>query len=155
MAVGPNHVVQWVNTRFAIYDKAGNIQAGYPKPGNAFWQGFGGACETQNSGDPIIQYDAVADRWIATQFTTNGPPYYQCFAISQTSNPGGVYNRYAYAFTDGFPDYPKITVWKNAYFASYNMFASTSGGWMKPWSSINQSRRGRVSASAGTRSAIR
>jgi len=132
MAIGPNNVVQWVNTRFAIYDKAGNIQAGYPKPGNAFWQGFGGPCETQNSGDPIIQYDAVADRWIATQFTTNGPPYYQCFAISQTSNPGGVYNRYAYAFTDGFPDYPKITVWKNAYFASYNMFASTSGGWLGP-----------------------
>ena len=132
MAVGPNHVVQWVNTRFAIYDKAGNIQAGYPKPGNAFWQGFGGPCETQNSGDPIIQYDAVADRWIGTQFTTSGTPYYQCFAISQTSNPGGAYNRYAYAFTDGFPDYPKITVWKNAYFASYNMFASTSGGWLGP-----------------------
>jgi hypothetical protein len=132
MAVGPNHIVQWVNVRFAIYDKQGNIQAGYPKPGNAFWAGFGGPCETQNSGDPIIQYDAAADRWIATQFTSSGPPFYECFAVSQTGNPGGAYNRYAYAFTDGFPDYPKITVWKNAYFASYNMFASTAGGWLGP-----------------------
>jgi hypothetical protein len=134
MAVGPNHVIQWVNVRFAIYDKLGNILPGYPKPGNAFWTGFGGPCETQNSGDPIIQYDAVADRWIATQFTSslsNGA-YYQCFAISQTSDPNGAYNRYAYAFTDGFPDYPKISVWKNAYFASYNMFSSTSGGWLGP-----------------------
>jgi hypothetical protein len=134
MAVGPNDVVQWVNVRVAIYDKTGTIRSGYPKPGNAFWSGFGGPCETQNSGDPIIQYDAVADRWIASQFTSalsNGA-YYQCFAISKTNDPGGAYTRYAYAFTDGFPDYPKITVWKNAYFASYNMFSSTSGGFIGP-----------------------
>src|SRR5262252_5339188 len=37
MAVGPNHIVQWVNVRFAVYDKAGNIYPGYPKLGNAFW----------------------------------------------------------------------------------------------------------------------
>lgn len=132
MAVGPNDIVQWVNVRFAIYDKQGNIRSGYPKPGNAFWAGFGGPCETQNSGDPIIQYDAVADRWIATQFTSSGTPYYECFAVSKTSDPGGAYNRYAYAFTDGFPDYPKVTVWKSAYFASYNMFSNTSGGFLGP-----------------------
>jgi hypothetical protein len=135
LAVGPNDVVQWVNTRYAIYDKAGNIRSGYPKAGNNFWSGFGGACQSQNSGDPIIQYDAVADRWIASQFTSTkdaNQAYYQCLAISQTSDPGGAYFRYAYAFTDGFPDYPKITVWKNAYFASYNMFMSTAGGWIGP-----------------------
>ena len=134
MAVGPNHVIQWVNVRFAIYDKSGTMLPGYPKLGNAFWSGFGGPCETQNSGDPIIQYDAVANRWIASQFTStlSGGNYYQCFAISQTSDPTGAYNRYAYAFSDGFPDYPKISVWKNAYFASYNMFTSTSGFWIGP-----------------------
>ncbi|HEX7794498.1 MAG TPA: hypothetical protein VF456_09120, partial [Vicinamibacterales bacterium] len=95
-------------------------------------QGVGGACQTQNSGDPIIQYDAVANRWIAAQFTSSVDALgncYECFAISQTPDPGGAYNRYAYAFNataDGFPDYPKITVWKNAYFASYNMFSSNS-----------------------------
>ena len=132
MAVGPNHIVQWVNVRFAIYGKDGSIAAGYPKLGNAFWSGFGGPCETRNDGDPIIQYDAVADRWIASQFTTNGPPYYQCFAVSTSGDPNGTYYRYAYAFTDGFPDYPKISVWSNSYFASYNMFSSTSGGFLGP-----------------------
>ena len=131
MAIGPNHIVQWVNVRFAIYDKQGHIFPGYPKPGNAFWQGFGGPCETQNSGDPIIQYDAVADRWIASQFTSSGSPYYQCFAVSKTGDPTGAYNRYSYAFTN-FPDYPKITVWKNAYLASYNMFSGTTGSWVGP-----------------------
>jgi hypothetical protein len=108
MAVGPNHIVQWVNTRFAIYNKSGIMLAGYPKQGNAFWQGFGGPCETRNDGDPIIQYDAVADRWIATQFTA-AAPYFECFAVSQTGDPTGAYHRYAYSF-DAFPDYPKITV---------------------------------------------
>jgi hypothetical protein len=134
MAVGPNDVVQWVNVQFAIYDKNGTIRAGYPKPGNAFWANFGGPCQTQNSGDPIIQYDGAADRWIASQFTTTADAsgnFYQCFAISQTSDPGGAYNRYSYAFTN-FPDYPKITVWKNAYFASYNMFSPNLTQWVGP-----------------------
>jgi Bacterial Ig domain len=131
MAVGPNHIVQWVNVRFAIFNKSGIMLPGYPKPGNAFWQGFGGPCESRNDGDPIIQYDVVADRWIATQFTASSP-YYQCFAISQTSDPTGAYYRYAYAF-EAFPDYPKITVWKNSYLASYNMFSSShGGGWRGP-----------------------
>src|SRR5678816_698719 len=131
MAIGPNHIVQWVNVRFAVFNKSGIMLPGYPKQGNAFWQGFGGPCETRNDGDPIIQYDAAADRWIATQFVA-ASPFFQCFAISQTSDPTGAYFRYAYSF-DAFPDYPKITVWKNAYLASYNMFSSSrGGGWRGP-----------------------
>lgn len=132
MAVGPNHVIQWVNVRFAIYDKSGNIRPGYPKPGNAFWSGFGGPCQDQNSGDPIIQYDVIANRWFATQFTTSGTPFYQCIAVSQTPDPEGAYYRYAYAFTDGFPDYPKFSVWPSAYFGSYNMFTNSLSGWLGP-----------------------
>ncbi|HYL38616.1 MAG TPA: hypothetical protein VEV17_22050, partial [Bryobacteraceae bacterium] len=45
MAVGPNHIVQWVNLSLAIYDKSGNILPGYPKEGNTIWTGFGGDCD--------------------------------------------------------------------------------------------------------------
>jgi len=130
MAVGPNHIVQWVNVRFAVFNKSGIMLPGYPKQGNAFWQGFGGPCETRNDGDPIIQYDAVADRWIASQFTA-ASPYYMCFAVSQTGDPTGAYYRYAYAF-DGLPDYPKMGIGKNSYLGSYNMFSSAHGGWRGP-----------------------
>src|SRR5919106_186517 len=54
--VGPKHYIQMVNTAFAIYDKNGNLLVG-PTPINALWSGFGGACETQNNGDPIVRYD--------------------------------------------------------------------------------------------------
>ena len=29
--------------------------------------GFGGACQTGGSGDPVVLYDQLADRWIITQ----------------------------------------------------------------------------------------
>ena len=131
MAVGPTQIVQWVNTDWAIFDKTGAMQAGYPKAGNSFWQGFGGDCETHNNGDPITQYDKLADRWIATQFALNTPfgQNYQCIAVSVTNDPGGSYFRYQYA-EPFMPDYPKASVWpvaytgapQGAYFFSYNMF---------------------------------
>ena len=40
--VGPNHYVQWVNTRFAVFSRAGVIAAGFPKNGNTLWTVFGG-----------------------------------------------------------------------------------------------------------------
>src|SRR5256714_4382889 len=70
--VGPNHYVQWVNLRYAIYtltrDASNNITAfnlvsGFPKQGNVLWSGFGGRCQSDNDGDPIVQYDQLADRW--------------------------------------------------------------------------------------------
>ena len=131
MAVGPNHIVQWVNTDWAVFDKTGVMQAGYPKAGNSFWTGFGGDCESHNNGDPIMQYDRIADRWLATQFALNTPfgQNYQCVAVSVTNDPGGSYYRYQYA-EPYMPDYPKASVWpvayagaaNGAYFFSFNMF---------------------------------
>src|SRR4051794_38004443 len=68
-AVGPNNVAQWVNISFEIWDKDGNSQTGGPVEGNALWQGFGGDCENINSGDPIVLYDQLADRWVFMQPT--------------------------------------------------------------------------------------
>jgi hypothetical protein len=122
MAVGPNHIVQWVNLDYAIFDKSGNLLPGFPKPGNSFWSGFGGICETSNSGDPIAQYDAAADRWVMSQLAASGSTFAQCFAVSRTNDPTGSYARYAYSFGNSLNDYPKIGVWPSGYFAAYNMF---------------------------------
>src|SRR5437763_8600270 len=54
-AVGATQYVQWVNLQFAIYDKTtGGLISG-PTNGNTFWSGFGGACQSNNSGDPVAQ----------------------------------------------------------------------------------------------------
>ena len=86
-AVGATQYVQWVNESFAVFDKTtGAIVPGFPKTGNTLWSGFGGGCETNNDGDPIVQYDKTAGRWVMTQFSVTTTPYLQCVAVSTTSD---------------------------------------------------------------------
>ena len=70
LAVGPDHIVQIVNTRMAIFTKAGTR---YPESGHVLygpvetrnvWRGFGGLCEQRNNGDAVARYDQLADRWL-------------------------------------------------------------------------------------------
>jgi len=129
--VGPNHYVQWVNLRYSIYTLtrdannqilAFNLVPGFPKQGNVVWQGFGGRCQTDNDGDPIVQYDQLANRWVLTQFAVSAQPYTQCVAVSTSPDPTGSYFRYAFSYSRSFNDYPKMGVWPDGYYITYNMF---------------------------------
>lgn len=128
--LGLTHYVQWVNLRYAMYTvtrSGGTITAftlvnGFPKNGNVVFQGFGGPCEQYNDGDPIVQYDQLADRWILTQFAVSATPYTQCIAVSTSGDPTGTYNRYSYSYGTDFNDYPKMGVWPDGYYVTYNMF---------------------------------
>lgn len=126
-SVGATQYVQWVNTAFAVYDKSTGAKV-YPAngfaAGNTIWSGFtAGRCNTDNSGDPIVLYDKQAQRWIATQFAVSTTPYYQCVAVSTTPDFTGTWNRYAYNFGTNFNDYPKVGVWTDGYYFTFNLFA--------------------------------
>jgi hypothetical protein len=131
-AVGPQDYVQIVNTDFAVFNKdpsrgtVGNVRYG-PVAINTLWTGFGGLCEADNDGDPVVVYDGIANRWVISQLavTNPDPNYYQCVAISTGSDPTGSYYRYAAAYSD-FNDYPKMAVWPDAYYETYNLFDSTN-----------------------------
>jgi uncharacterized membrane protein len=120
-AVGPSHYVQWVNTAFAIFDKTGRLLYG-PADGNTLWSGFPGRCGTSNDGDPIVQYDKLADRWVFMQPIYSSTPYAVCLAVSTTGDPTGSYNRYEFDLGSEFPDYPKLGVWPDGYYATFNLF---------------------------------
>ncbi|MBI1740919.1 MAG: choice-of-anchor D domain-containing protein, partial [Candidatus Koribacter versatilis] len=121
-AVGATQYVQWVNVDFAVFNKTTGALVAGPTPGNAIWAGFGGPCQTNNDGDPIVQYDKIANRWIFTQFSVSTTPYLQCVAVSTTSDATGAYNRYSFSFGNQFNDYPKMGVWPDAYYISFNNF---------------------------------
>ncbi len=129
--VGPNHYVQWVNLSFAIYSKSGALLYG-PAAGNTLWTGFGGPCQTSNDGDPIVQYDHLADRWMMSQFALpNYPsgPFYQCIAVSQTGDPTGAWYRYAFQISaTKLNDYPQFGVWPDGYYMSVNQFVGNTWG---------------------------
>ncbi|HYP39168.1 MAG TPA: hypothetical protein VEX13_02310, partial [Chloroflexia bacterium] len=112
--VSANYYVQMVNLHFQIFDKAGTALTAVAA-NNTLWSGFGGPCQTENAGDPIVLHDQLADRWLLTQFTDTGAPFFNCVAVSQTNDPRGAYHRYAFS-TPSFPDYPKYGVWPDAYY---------------------------------------
>ena len=123
--VGPDHYVAMSNLFFEIYDKSGNSLFG-PAANNTLWTGFGGDCENDNSGDPVVLYDQFADRWLLTQFTASGPTFFNCVALSQTSDPTGAYFRWAFSTDANFPDYPKYGVWSDAYVISTREFSGST-----------------------------
>jgi len=112
--VGATQYVQWVNTSFAIFNKATGALVAGPSAGNTVWSGFGGGCQTNNDGDPVVLYDKAAQRWVFSQFSVSTTPYLQCIAVSTTSDATGTYNRYSFQYSN-FDDYPKMGVWSDGY----------------------------------------
>jgi hypothetical protein len=128
--VGPSYYIQAVNTSVGIFDKTTGAQTA-AFTFNDLIDGTGTPCDTANQGDPVALYDPIGDRYIVSDFAwTNfsGGPFYQCFAVSKTSDPvnGGWYF-YAWQTESGglLPDYPKLGVWPDGIYMSANVFATT------------------------------
>ncbi|MEM8964351.1 MAG: hypothetical protein AAGD38_22890, partial [Acidobacteriota bacterium] len=112
-AVGPNHYISMVNaSRFAIWDKSGNNLVP-PTTLNTLWGGGSSPCQ-DGDGDPIVEYDDLADRWLMQEFDLTGNTF--CIYISRGPNPvtDGWFS-YAFSSVD-FPDYPQYGVWPDAYY---------------------------------------
>ena len=129
--IGPNHYVEMINLVFAVYDKSGNKLLG-PIDTGSLWSNFAVPDCTDPSGDPVVLYDQLTDRWILSQFTTSGlsdpnKPFWNCVAVSTTGDPTGSYYRYAFetAHFQFFPDYPKYSVWTNSYVLTTREFGPT------------------------------
>ena len=135
--VGPNHYVEAINVAFAVYDKNGTLLAG-PTTYNSLFAPLPDTnpCgNSQNSGDPFVFYDHIADRWVITDFafpSFPGSSFWECIAVSQTSSPvvGGWF-LYALQIDPANPtqlgDYPKFALWNNpqpggAYHFTVNLF---------------------------------
>jgi hypothetical protein len=101
LAVGPDYIVQVVNSRMAIYTKqggrfptTGTVLYGPVNTNNVF-KGFGGRCEARNNGDAVVRYDQIAGRWlIVMPLFTRGParpdqpPVWRAGSVAMSSPPG-------------------------------------------------------------------
>jgi hypothetical protein len=136
LAVSPTQVVQWVNSDIAVYNKLGTPLLPAPGfiKGNAIWSPLGATslCATTNRGNPMVQYDRISQRWVLTQFAFNAAftSNSQCIAVSQTNDATGAYYLYEYSFGTELPNDPKLSVWTDGYYITYNLYtngASFSG----------------------------
>jgi hypothetical protein len=122
--VGQHHYVAMINLTFAIYTKTGGLLYG-PADIGSLWQGFPLEDCTDPSGDPIVLYDEISNRWIMTQFTTRGPEFFNCVAVSRDNDPLGSYARYAFSTDDFFPDYPKYGLMPDGLYITTREFGPT------------------------------
>jgi hypothetical protein len=129
--VGMTQYVEWIKPDIAVFDKnTGNVASGFPKPGSAIWFGFGGPCETTDSGTPTVKYDQVAHRWVLVKAATANDatgPFYQCIAVSTTEDATGSYYRYSFQ-VDSSNDYSRLGLWSDGYYLGANMLGPVSTG---------------------------
>jgi hypothetical protein len=122
-AVGSSDVFEISNSEIQIFTKSGGSLYG-PVTTNTLWSGFGGGCQSNDDGDGTVVYDQLAGRWIVQQFSVSTTPYMECVAVSTSSDPTGSYYRYAFSYGNvNFNDYPKLAVWPDGYYATFNIFA--------------------------------
>lgn len=120
LAVGPNHIVQIVNSRMAVFDKQGKVLYGAAAT-NTIFKGFGGTCEARNNGDAVVRYDQLAGRWLYVMPIFSRiqdrpeEPFSMCYAVSTGADPMGPYYRYEFR-RKLFPDYPRPAVWPDGYY---------------------------------------
>ncbi|MBL8112987.1 MAG: hypothetical protein JNK60_08895, partial [Acidobacteria bacterium] len=137
-SVGPNHYVQWINSQIAVYDKTGAVLVPSTN-GNLLFTPLGGVCANRNNGDPIVIYDALADRWNISQFVVQAPitvlnaaASHQCIAVSVTNDPTGAWYLYDFPTTisrfDDFVDYEKLSTWTDGYYMTANVFCTAGTG---------------------------
>jgi hypothetical protein len=135
--VGPSQYIEAINVAFKVFDKNGNTLAGPITYNSLFAPLTGTPCANANDGDPFVFYDQIAHRWVVSDFafpSFPGTSFYQCIAVSQTSDPvSGGWFLYALQVDSANPtflgDYPKFALWNNpqpggAYFLTMNLFSS-------------------------------
>lgn len=130
--VGATQYVQIVNEGFQVWDKSTGASVYGPVAITTIWNGFGGVCQSNGDGDPVVLYDQLANRWLVSQFAGASVPTDECIAISQTSDATGAWNRYDFHLGSSFFDYPKLAVWPDGYYLSMNVFNSTGTAFIGP-----------------------
>ncbi|HEX7810239.1 MAG TPA: hypothetical protein VF608_16015, partial [Thermoanaerobaculia bacterium] len=133
---GPDYYIQAVNSSVGIYDKTGNQQAAFTFDTLMSQGSFGNLCDTDNAASPVVLYDTFEDRWVLTDvaYATDGggnaiAPAFQCFAVSQTSDPlTGGWHFYSIQLNDFLNEYAKLAIWPDGIYMSANMKGFGPGG---------------------------
>src|SRR4029078_12464581 len=130
--VGTTQYVQSVNEGFQVFDKTTGASLLGPSGIETVWTSFGGVCEFNGRGDPVVMYDQLADRWVISQFAGVSVPTDECVAVSTTGDATGSYHRYDFHLGSQFFDYPHLGVWPDGYYMAMNVFNSGGTAFLGP-----------------------
>ena len=121
VAVGPDHVVEFVNTMGRVFTRTGSTAETFSLA--TFFSVPGGHLHF----DPKLLYDALSDRWFATYVSylddatgTDAGRLY--VAVSETNDPTSAWDVYTVPYTNTFPDYPGLGLTNDKVTVSSNVF---------------------------------
>ena len=128
-------VLEAVNLAASVYDATSHKALGGP----VYLNDFFGVAATDFTSDPRCYYDQPTQRWFVTLSDLGPPagePTHLLLAVSQTSDPTGVFDLYAFDTTnDGFlgtcpcfGDEPLIGADDNGFYISTNAFGANFFG---------------------------
>jgi hypothetical protein len=89
LAVGPDHIVQIVNSQLAVFTKRGRryeksgVPLYGPIPTNTLFTNFGDVCGSRANGDAVVRYDQLAGRWLVVM-----PIFRRAVARGGEATPG-------------------------------------------------------------------
>lgn len=132
IAVGPSHIVEVVNSSFAIYTKTGTKQLE-----QTFQTLFNGVAVATTLFDPKIIYDRYNDRYVMVVLEKSTSPQISkvLVAISDDGDPNGTWYRYrlegklTVGGVDCWLDYPGFGYNQDGYVISGNMFGFADNAW--------------------------
>lgn len=152
MAAGPGHIIQMINNSTSSYFEIWN-KTGTQLQSKTLLSSLTGITGV---GDPVVIYDQLADRFILTEFGKSAGvttyPNTLLMAISVTADPTGSWKIYSFPNSGFFADYPKFSVWQNAYYATTNDFNTTGTAYLG--SSVYAFDRAAMLAGAATATVV-
>ncbi|MCH8977949.1 MAG: hypothetical protein IH945_01740 [Armatimonadetes bacterium] len=132
LAVGPNHIVQVVNTSILFFSKTGTLQATIASSSM-----FSGVAQVSTQFDPRVLYDRIAGRFVIVFLEVQLPPLTRIsnflFAVSDDSDPNGTWHTYRFdgkfvaGATEAWADYPGMGYNKDGYVLNANMWPFAGG----------------------------
>jgi len=136
LAVGPNHIIQTVNSAIAFYDKNGNqtFSTDLGSPGNpGFFEGVG--ANSNFVFDPKCFYDQKSGRFVVIALEQIGiSESWIDIAVSDDSDPNGIWYKYR-TFSvinvngaNHWVDYPGLGADDNAFYVTGNLFPLSGSG---------------------------
>jgi hypothetical protein len=132
IAVGPSHIVEVVNSSFAIFTKTGTKQLE-----QTFQTLFNGVAVATTLFDPKVIYDRYNDRYVMVVLEKSTSPQISkvLVAVSDDGDPNGTWYRYrlegklTVGGVDCWLDYPGFGYNQDGYVISGNMFGFADNTW--------------------------
>ncbi len=136
-AVGPNHVVEFLNTGFTVFTRNGGSVL--PQVSlQAFWSslGVGIGQPAVSPFDPKVLYDQYAGRWVVTSDSRDNSNAWVLVGISLTSDPTGLWNLFGirsnrddgvFNHVNDWSDFPGMGLDPNNVIITNNMFPLAGG----------------------------